>query len=196
MKAAHNEDVEMAEPETTHPLQAKFDDAAELVAGFTATSQPGEAIQLYQEILAYQGTSGARCVREKGREGERISRLTDGGVCRPSGRRERRGAAREGACDLQARAALHPVRVRRPSMRTRTARREEEGECALVSSTDCRRLPACWRQAREGAGDAAAVAASVLCDRREGQDREDRCVLPAWWWWCELLPAAGERRGD
>lgn len=63
MTAPTHEDVDMGEPERVHPLQTKFDDAAEIVAGYTATSQPGAAIQLYEDILAYQGAVASECVR-------------------------------------------------------------------------------------------------------------------------------------
>lgn len=55
MTATQQQDVEMTEPEVVHQLQLKFEDAAEIVAGFSATSKPDQAIQLYQEILSYHG---------------------------------------------------------------------------------------------------------------------------------------------
>lgn len=58
------QDVEMTEPEVVHSLQIKFDDAADLVAGFTAISKPDQAIQLYQEILSYHGTFRQRSILE------------------------------------------------------------------------------------------------------------------------------------
>lgn len=54
---AEQQDVEMTEPEVVHPLQIKFEDAEDLVAAFTTSSKPDQAIQIYQEILSYQGTS-------------------------------------------------------------------------------------------------------------------------------------------
>ncbi|GAB9463042.1 26S proteasome regulatory subunit n6 [Globisporangium polare] len=59
MTATQQQDVEMTEPEVVHQLQLKFEDAAEIVAGFSATSKPDQAIQLYQEILSYHDAKDA-----------------------------------------------------------------------------------------------------------------------------------------
>ncbi|KUF96552.1 hypothetical protein AM588_10009939 [Phytophthora nicotianae] len=99
------QDVEMAEPEQVHPLQTQFEDAEDLAVDLTPSTSPNAAIEAFQSIISYGTTT--RDIFYYYFVNIYLSLL-----CSWRGRDAGASAACEGALDLQAGAAVHPVRPR------------------------------------------------------------------------------------
>ncbi|KAJ0402893.1 hypothetical protein ATCC90586_000482 [Pythium insidiosum] len=68
LPALRSRDVQMEEVEALHPLQLKLEDAEEIIAGLTESSNPAAVIQALQTIIAYDGSDASLEVVQRTKE--------------------------------------------------------------------------------------------------------------------------------